>query len=587
MDWDEFAQRLPEEPPEALLRWARRNCGGELGGDYTVYRCQRRAAAPTLGDLFENRTEGRKGWVTVCTCTRCGEDWITRKGETAGFFWVAQGEDGTTYPADADGMGADYIEVTENDQLMCPLCGCVTTVVRAETIGAEKTKRLQIAQLANVDGYTAVIYWLAENYITQYGSSISAAPRYAYVLDGRGALRMYSHRRYGGYGQDGPDWRWRRVHGCKDKWDAIYTDWGSINGHKRGSELWPDTPDMEGATGEKTGITGYWAALGDYPVEYLKLWRKCRAVENLVKAGFGRLMREIISRGAQYGYSIISEAQKVLDMTKKKPHELLRLTKEDYRAIGKGLNVRQLEGFQRLRALWPGAEAGKLMGIVRAGRDTLLADQAKAYGGTLEKYENYLGKQGMSWHELGLLRDARWFAGALHPGQALTQEELWPARLRETHDRLAAIRAAASTREQSRKLQAGFDMVLRRYGGLQWTDGELEILLPRSNQELVAEGQTLRHCVGSYGPEHAEGEKIILFVRHHRRPERSYYTLNISFAGDRPTEVQLHGYGNERHGEHKEHRHRIPAKVRQFVDGWEKNILLPWYIQNMKKEKSA
>lgn len=204
MDWEGFAARLPEEPPEALLRWARRSCGDELGGDYTVYRCQRRAEAPTMGDLFENRTEGRKGWVTVCTCTCCGEDWITRKGETAGSFWVASGEDGTVYPADADGMGADYIEVTENDQLLCPMCGCMTTAVRAKTIGDEKTKRLQIAQLANIDGYTTVIYWLAENDITQYGSSIGAAPRYAYVLDGRGALRMYSHRRAGGYGMDRP-----------------------------------------------------------------------------------------------------------------------------------------------------------------------------------------------------------------------------------------------------------------------------------------------------------------------------------------------------------------------------------------------
>ena len=587
MDWEGFAARLPEEPPAALLRWARQSCGDELGGDYTVYRCQRRADAPTLVDLFDNRSEGRKGWVTVCTCTCCGEDWITRKGETAGSFWVASGEDGTTYPADADDIDADCIEVTENDQLLCPLCGCETTAVRAKTIGAEKTKRLQIAQLANIDGYTAVIYWLVENYITQYGSHISAAPRYAYVLDGRGALRMYSHRRAGCYGMDLPGAVWKRVHGCKDKWDAIYTDWMSINGRKKGSVLWPGVPELAGTTGEKTGMAEYWAAQGDRPVEYLKLWRKCRAVENLVKAGFGRLVSEIVAYGAQYGYSVITEARKVLDLTKRKPHEMLRLTKEDCRAIGKGLNARELEGFQRLRALWPGAEAGKLMGIVRAGCDTLLADQVKAYGGTPEKYERYLEKQGQGWQGLGLLRDARHFAGALHPGQALTQEEIWPARLRQTHDRLAAIRTAAITQEESRKLQAGFDTVLRRYGGLQWTDGELEILLPKSNQELVAEGQTLRHCVGGYGAQHAAGQKIILFVRHHRRPERSYYTLNISFAGDRPEEVQLHGYGNERHGEHKEHRHRIPEKVRQFVDGWEKNILLPWYIQNMKKEKSA
>ena len=110
--------------------------------------------------------------------------------------------------------------------------------------------------------------------------------------------------------------------------------------------------------------------------------------------------------------------------------------------------------------------------------------------------------------------------------------------------------------------------------------------MPKSNLELVREGQVLRHCVGGYGNEHAKGEKIILFVRHHRRPERSYYTLNISFAEDQPREIQLHGYGNERHGKNKQHRHRIPASVRAFVDRWEREILVPWFI-HQKKEKSV
>ena len=92
--------------------------------------------------------------------------------------------------------------------------------------------------------------------------------------------------------------------------------------------------------------------------------------------------------------------------------------------------------------------------------------------------------------------------------------------------------------------------------------------------------------MGSYGYEHAGGKKIILFVRHHRRPERCYYTLNISFMGDRPKEVQLHGYGNERHGLNKQYSHKIPAKVRAFVDRWKNEILIPWFV-SQKKEKSA
>jgi hypothetical protein len=67
-----------------------------------------------------------------------------------------------------------------------------------------------------------------------------------------------------------------------------------------------------------------------------------------------------------------------------------------------------------------------------------------------------------------------------------------------------------------------------------------------------------------------------------------HYTLNISFYGPEPREIQLHGYGNERHGPNKEHSHRIPNKVRTFCDRWEREILLPWWHNQKKQgEKTA
>lgn len=42
----------------------------------------------------------------------------------------------------------------------------------------------------------------------------------------------------------------------------------------------------------------------------------------------------------------------------------------------------------------------------------------------------------------------------------------------------------------------------------------------------MQEGATLKHCVGGYAKSHASG-RIILFIRHERRPERSWYTLNV------------------------------------------------------------
>jgi hypothetical protein len=52
--------------------------------------------------------------------------------------------------------------------------------------------------------------------------------------------------------------------------------------------------------------------------------------------------------------------------------------------------------------------------------------------------------------------------------------------------------------------------------------------------------------------------------------------------------VQLHGYGNERHGINKQYSHRIPQKVLDFCARWEREILMPWWRDNQKdKEKTA
>ena len=140
--------------------------------------------------------------------------------------------------------------------------------------------------------------------------------------------------------------------------------------------------------------------------------------------------------------------------------------------------------------------------------------------------------------------------------------------------------------EKQKQYQAGFDAVVEKYRDLQWTDGELCIVLPKSYEELYREGETLRHCVGGYSQGHIAGSHTIFFIRHYRRPERCYYTLDINMK-EEPYRNQLHGYGNERHGKNKEHRHTIPKKVLDFCDRWEREVLQPWYRDQQNKQKEG
>ena len=117
---------------------------------------------------------------------------------------------------------------------------------------------------------------------------------------------------------------------------------------------------------------------------------------------------------------------------------------------------------------------------------------------------------------------------------------------------------------------------------LAWSDGEICIRAAATPGELKEEGRVLKHCVGTYCGKHAARTDVIFFVRHARRPERSWYTLDINMTGRIPKEVQAHGYRNEWYG--KAGHGKIPQKVRDFCDRWEREVLAPWYAQRQERK---
>lgn len=182
----------------------------------------------------------------------------------------------------------------------------------------------------------------------------------------------------------------------------------------------------------------------------------------------------------------------------------------------------------------------------------------------------YLRKQKQDYH---YLRDYRRMARQAELD--LAQEVVaWPPHLQAAHDRLqqeVRYQVSGDCRKQFAEMSA-------RCAGLCWEHDGICIRPAATPEELVQEGATLHHCVGGYASNHAAGS-IILFVRHARRPERSWYTLNVNVREKKI--LQLHGYGNERspRGE----KLRIPREVREFVALWEKEVLWKWVLPEEKK----
>ena len=604
MDKEWMRRCLPERPPEGYESWMKLKMAEEFVPDMMLFSAERLP--------YEDEKGKRHSvWAARCTCTACMSEFYTEHIKTAGVkaFAMYNGEDGTLYPLDPmDGVTPvaeeeieDYgfdparVEIGENDQITCPWCGEVVVTMHRSRLKGGRTRQLLGCTVQNVWGYTAVIYWLTARRWYDDGSyDVWTYPRDAYVIGERGGITRYRHTRAtGSFSTEVRMQDWQVANSCRDSVTVPYHDWGSTCNRKIGGVVWQQV-SIGKETGEKTGLEAYVKAGGKYPATYIKLWARNRAVENLVNAGWTGLIEDAISRYAEYNPRDLRSDLPGIDLKKKKPHEMLKMDKADFKAIsrrGRKWDLKTARDWMDYKDCGGSCNALEFEMYYKesgqTGLDALI--ELRKQGDTLDfpKAKAYMDKQGLKLHNLRFLLDARKMAREMYPERELTPAELWPRRLRVAHDRLAELQAVRESVKKTEELQSGFDAIRQMCGELEWGDGDLRIVLPKGNDDLIREGSVLQHCVGGYGKGHVEGRGVIFFVRKYRRPERSYFTLDINMTGGAPREVQLHGYKNEHVRGDKQR--KIPERVRSFVDRWKKEVLMPWYLaqQTDKKEKTA
>lgn len=546
--------------------------------------------------VSKNRTE----IAYECHCQHCDAQFVTASDGKLLKFWCD--ECGTLWAMDPDqpeappfteddddpiGILGSEMEYALGDHIICPFCENDVELIHPECLSPSRTMQLLVITIETVGEYAGVFHWLARKTVAPDGERITIHPRYAYVISPRGALWKYAHVLGGGFVAQRQTLRWRICSDSTDMSDSVYHSWGAINNRRAGGWLYPHIPSLIGTTGEKTGLSMFWKTRNYQVVNYLKLWRHFKGVENLLACGMLPMVSELVDRD----YLLFAYAP-ILDIDASKPHEILRMSKADFREICKRPYVWDCE-MQRLYT-----DHRREVGAISAVEFLQMADRFGPSGlrsvrelaskwpdTTFSRLLSYLNKERLQPTEVQTLLDARKNAQVLAGDRPLTHEELWPRNLIATHDRL--VDEVDQIRNPGKYLykDADFRRIKDTLHPLEWTDGDLCIILPVSNADLVREGRKLRHCVGGYGDAHCRLEQTIFFVRHYRRPERSYYTLSMDLRGI-PAQRQLHGYGNERHGPNKEYSHKIPRKVLDFVDAWKRAVLDPWY-KNQIREVSA
>ncbi|MDT2848787.1 PcfJ domain-containing protein [Vagococcus carniphilus] len=142
-------------------------------------------------------------------------------------------------------------------------------------------------------------------------------------------------------------------------------------------------------------------------------------------------------------------------------------------------------------------------------------------GTDLTKLQKYLVKQMASYD---------YYQDYLNMSEevGLSSEEInyYPKDLIHAHDKVVDS-LNSLTREITKE---GFESKAKMLAMLEVTIDNFIFVLPKQAEELVKEGQALKHCVGSSGyiKNHAEGRTTIVFVRKADEPDKSFFTLEYT-----------------------------------------------------------
>ncbi len=187
-------------------------------------------------------------------------------------------------------------------------------------------------------------------------------------------------------------------------------------------------------------------------------------------------------------------------------------------------------------------------------------------------------------NELGIDKYIRLFGrwNAMYPDHKFTQIEQWykdyvamcnelhvdmsnksvryPRELKEAHDRLAKRVTMVRNKEENEDFAARCAELYRDMHG--YSDKKYTVVFPQLRTDLIAEGESLHHCVGGkgYRDSHLAGVKMIFFIRAAETPEKPLYTLQANVKNG--TILQLYGYGDR----------PAPAEVRAFCKRFLKQL---------------
>lgn len=273
-----------------------------------------------------------------------------------------------------------------------------------------------------------------------------------------------------------------------------------------------------------------------HPVNILRKLKQYPCIEYIQKSGLKMLLEEIL-RNEEY--------RDVFQRDKERVHEVLGLDKQRFQRL------QRLNGGSRtIRALQYEIESGSRVSdenmkfIEEAKiRTEELVRVVNRTGMNMERTINYLRKQQdqteQDWRSIfGHYEDYLNMAQAF--GMDITDEIVCrQPQLMEYHDRYTARKNRAKNKTRDAEVDAKYPKIRENAKKFkerfQFEKDDLVIVVPNKASDITKEGRLQHHCVGAsdtYISNMNNERYFILFLRKKEKPEKPYYTLEVTWDGE-------------------------------------------------------
>ena len=500
---NELLKALPMKPRPEVEEWIRNN--KRFQKDYIAYRV---AYVPAIG-------YGEKSKMIECRCTAC-----------AGTFYQAYRNKG----AEIGFYDEDFRPVKSGDVCLCPNCGAEVTAYHISKLRSTKSGFYAWpCEFTRVLGYPALIQWRAYSAVEKEGTKkFNIAPYEAYVFVNRKtyAFKCWYQYFYGFHMLDTYEPRgFRDTMGSTDK-DNLYP---------------VSKTEFDGTNLENANIYEF---LRDsrhdscYLLEYIRTYLRHKQIENIIKAGMSKIVNELIYANSNAYYGCWKTITRGIEWKEKRPAQMLGLNKNEYAVLKKQRwSLDTLEAYKEVRNSGYPVRAEEFEEFNRVISKNVFDSFVSRHKVSPIRAYNYIINQqkryGRHGYDARILLDYYWYAE--QEGYDLTNAGVaFPRDMNHEHDRLMREHQDRITREKNEKekkemekRRPAFERLSVVYEKFTYENGSLSIRIAASEEELIAEGKTLCHCVATYAGRHARGGCCIFFIRKLSEPDNSFYTLEL------------------------------------------------------------